>query len=53
LYIHQIAENPKYLEKPDYKNNDHYKVKNIFDFVIHGDERVDKPKKNTHNNYCN
>jgi hypothetical protein len=53
LHIHQIAENPKYLEKPDNKSNHNHKIEDIFDFVIHGDERVDKPKKNTHNNYCN
>jgi hypothetical protein len=39
-------EYPEYPEKPDDNNNhDHY-IENGFDFVIHGDVGVDKPKDN-------
>jgi len=51
--IRQVAENTKYLKKPNDKENHNNKVEDCFDLVIHGDERIDKPKKNTHNNYCN
>ena len=50
MYTHEVAENPKYFEKPD--NNDNYDncVKDVFDFAIHRDKIIDKPKKNTCNN---
>jgi len=43
MNMHQIAENPKYLEKPkdNYNHNDN--VQDSFDFVIHGDIPIDKP----------
>jgi len=53
MYIRQVAEKPEYLEKPNDKNDHNHKVEDSFDLVIHGDERIDNPKKNTHNNYCN
>jgi hypothetical protein len=43
MYIRQVSENPKYLEKPNDNNNHNHNVENGFDFVIHGDVCIDKP----------
>jgi len=43
MYILQVAENPKYLEKPDNNNNHNNNIENVFDSMIHGDVIIDKP----------
>jgi hypothetical protein len=43
MYIRQVSENPKYLEKPnDYDNHDH-NIEDGFDFGIHGNIIIDQP----------
>lgn len=51
MYIHQVGENPKYLEKPNDKNNHNHNIENWFDVVVHGDKCIDDPQKDTHDNY--
>jgi len=50
MNVHKIAEHPEYFEKPD--NNDNYdnNIQYGFNFMIHGDICIDKPKKNAWNN---
>jgi hypothetical protein len=48
--IRQVGENPEYLEKPDDDHNHDHHIENGFDFVIHGDISIDKPKNKTCNN---
>jgi hypothetical protein len=43
MYILQVIEKSKYLEKPNDNNNHNHNVEDIFDFAIHGDVRIDKP----------
>ncbi len=50
MYIHQVGKKSKYLEKPDDNHNHDDNIENSFDFDIHGDVRIDKPKNNTCNN---
>jgi len=38
MYIHQVSEKPKNLEKPNDKNNHNHKVEDFFDGGVHGDE---------------
>ena len=45
--ISQVGKDPEYLEEPDDDNNHDYYIENGFDFVIHGDVGVDKPKNKT------
>ena len=43
MYILQVIENSKYLEKPNDNNNHNHNIENGFDLVINGDISIDKP----------
>ena len=51
--IAQIVNYPKYLQKPDNKNNYHNNVENIAYFPIHRYVIIDKPENYTCYNYSN
>jgi hypothetical protein len=53
MYIRHVSEKPKYLEQPYDQYNYNHNVENLFDFVVHGDECIDDPQQNTHDNYRN
>lgn len=44
---------PKYFKQPNDYSYNHNNVEDFFDFPIHGNVPVDKPKKNTYNNQYN
>jgi len=43
MYILEVAENTKYLEKPNNNNNHNNYVEDVSDFMIHWDIIIDKP----------
>jgi hypothetical protein len=43
MYVHQVSEKSKYLQKPYDQDNYDNKVEDFLDLVIHGDESVDNP----------
>lgn len=43
MYVSHVAEKPKYLKEPYDQDNHHYNIKDLLDFVIHGDECIDNP----------
>lgn len=49
-HIRQVMEKPEYFEQPYNYGYYHNNIKNFFDFGIHRDVGVDKPKKNTRDN---
>jgi hypothetical protein len=52
LYMHigDIMHKSKYFEKPNNHRNYNYDVEDGFDFSVHGDVRINKPKENPRNN---
>jgi len=50
VYILQITENPKYIQKPYYNNDYNHNIQDWLDFTIHRDVIIDKPEQNTCNN---
>jgi hypothetical protein len=52
LYMdaHQVSEQPEDFKEPDNDNNHNDNIEDGFNFSIHGNVGVDKPKKNTCDN---
>jgi hypothetical protein len=50
MYIRQVTEKAKYLQKPDDYNNHNYNVENSFQSALHGYVIVDNPKQDACSN---
>lgn len=53
MYIHQVAEKSKYFQKPNNKDDHHNKIEDFFDLVVHRNESIDNPQKDSNDYYCN
>ena len=40
---------PKRTQQPEYRDDDHSRIEDFLDFPIHGDVRVNEPKRDTCN----
>jgi hypothetical protein len=50
MYIGQVTEKTKYLQKPNNYNNHNYNVENSFQSALHGYVIVDNPKQDACSN---
>ncbi|GET34495.1 hypothetical protein PbJCM13498_33580 [Prolixibacter bellariivorans] len=46
LNVLQTAQNTKYFQKPNHKDNDNNGIKNSFNSALHGNKAVYQPKDN-------
>lgn len=52
MYIRQVTEQTKYLQKPDDYDNYNYYIEDSFKRALHRDITIYNPQENTgHNNY--
>jgi hypothetical protein len=46
----QCTQHTKYLQQPNYNNDNNYCIKNVFDGMLHGNESINEPKNYSNSN---